>query len=94
MEKSEIARLTVTSSLNRQRKSAVISFRDTGCGIKKEDINKIFDANFTTKVRGTGIGLWLAMRHLDSIGAGITVTSSLNEGTTFTIEVPVAEPYR
>jgi signal transduction histidine kinase/CheY-like chemotaxis protein len=91
MEKSATAQLKITSSLNQQRKLALISFADTGCGIKEEYKTRIFEADFTTKGRGTGIGLWLAKRHLDSIDARIMVASKLNEGTTFDIEVPLAE---
>jgi signal transduction histidine kinase/CheY-like chemotaxis protein len=90
MQNSETAQLTIASSRDTQRNVAVISFTDTGCGIDPKFLPNIFDANFTTKGRGTGIGLWLAKRHLDSIEATITVTSKLNEGTTFRLEVPLA----
>ena len=91
MEKSGTAELKITSSLNQQRKVALISFADTGCGIKEEHQARIFEPDFTTKGRGTGIGLWLVKRHLESIDGCIDVTSELNKGTTFTIAVPLAE---
>jgi CheY-like chemotaxis protein len=66
---------------------------DTGCGIKPEDINKIFDPFFTTKKQGSGTGLGLAAAYatIQQHNGAITVSSRLNEGTTFKIILPLSE---
>jgi GAF domain-containing protein/ActR/RegA family two-component response regulator len=91
MDTSKIARLRITSSRDTQGRLARISFSDTGRGIKPEFLTKIFDPDFSTKRIGTGIGLWLAKNHLSTISAHISVRSSVNGGTTFDVEIPLAE---
>ncbi len=68
-----------------------ITFRDTGPGIKDENLNKIFEPFFTTKKegKGTGLGLWVSYGIVKSFQGDIKVTSKLNEGTTFTIKLPI-----
>ena len=70
-----------------------IWFRDTGAGIAKEHRDRIFDPFFTTKaVTGTGLGLSIAHQIVDRHGGTITVDSEVGQGTTFTIELPIAGP--
>jgi signal transduction histidine kinase len=67
-----------------------IEIEDNGCGIKEVYKSKIFNPEFTTKSgKGSGIGLWLAKRHLDSIGGYITFDSVENQGTIFTLGIPL-----
>lgn len=68
-----------------------IQVADTGVGIRKEDLGKIFDPFFTTKQHqnGTGLGLSLAYGILQEHEGTITVESKLNEGTVFTMTLPV-----
>lgn len=54
---------------------------DNGTGISKENINKIFESNFTTKIEGMGLGLSLAKRYMNSTGGDISIQKSNNEGT-------------
>jgi len=69
---------------------AMIEISDTGCGIKPQYAEKIFEPEFTTKPgKGSGIGLWLAKRHLDSIGGSITFSSKVGQGTTFVLGIPL-----
>jgi signal transduction histidine kinase len=71
-------------------KMVKIEITDNGCGIKEEYKAKIFSPEFTTKSgKGSGIGLWLAKRHLDSIGGYITFDSVEKQGTTFTLGIPL-----
>lgn len=63
---------------------------DTGKGIPPEELDKIFTPFFTTKTQGTGLGLPICRQILEQHGGLITVESRLGEGTTFTIELPVA----
>ena len=68
-----------------------IEFRDNGCGIPSENLTKIFDPFFTTKPIGIGTGLGLSISYgiVQKHGGNITVTSKLQEGTCFRIELPI-----
>jgi signal transduction histidine kinase/DNA-binding NarL/FixJ family response regulator len=91
MEAVEAGTLIIRSSRDSKRGRAIIEFTDTGQGIEGESIREIFDPEYTTKARGTGIGLWLAQTQLSLINATIKVQSTLSKGTTFTIEIPLAQ---
>lgn len=69
----------------------IIKFWDTGCGIKQDDLNNIFDPFFTTKENGTGLGLPIMYNIITSAGGEISVNSKLDEGTKFTILMPLAD---
>jgi PAS domain S-box-containing protein len=68
-----------------------VRISDTGCGIAKENINKIFDPFFTTKEvgKGTGLGMNIAYNIINKHGGDIRVESTLGQGTTFIIHLPV-----
>jgi PAS domain S-box-containing protein len=72
-------------------RSIEIVIRDDGHGIAKEDIEKIFDPFFTTKEvgKGTGLGLWVSLGIVKNFGGDIQVTSELDQGTKFTISLPM-----
>ncbi len=91
MENLKAGRLEIRSVVDANAMIARISFTDSGCGIRKEWLPRIFDAQFTSKRGGNGIGLWLVRTHLSAIEGAITVASMVNRGTTFTIEIPLAE---
>jgi signal transduction histidine kinase len=79
--------------VNRGQKAgryAILSVSDTGCGIDAETINTIFEAFFTTKPVGVGIGLGLSMVHdiVERHNGFITVESKVDEGTTFEVYFP------
>jgi signal transduction histidine kinase len=67
-----------------------IKFQDTGCGILKENINKIFDPFFSTKEseNDTGIGLSVTYGIIHDHGGSIKVESMVDKGSTFTILLP------
>ncbi len=67
-----------------------IKISDNGCGIKKQDMHKIFDAFFTTKPvgEGTGLGLSLSYSIIKAHQGRIEVESELGVGTTFIISLP------
>ncbi|MCM8822820.1 MAG: GAF domain-containing sensor histidine kinase [Candidatus Omnitrophica bacterium] len=68
-----------------------IKISDTGIGIPQENLEKIFEPFFTTdKKKGTGIGLALTKRIVESHSGKINVESKPGSGTSFTIELPVA----
>jgi len=67
-------------------------FSDNGQGITKEHLSEVFTPLFTTKGpgKGTGLGLWLCYTIVkDNLKGDIRVDSELNQGTTFTISLPV-----
>ncbi len=66
-----------------------VVFSDTGCGIPKEDIGRIFTSFFTTKEDGIGLGLCIVDRVIKTHGGRIEVDSVANKGTTFNIVLPV-----
>ncbi len=66
-------------------------FSDTGSGIPKENLNKLFDPFFTTKSRGIGLGLAVSHGIIERHGGKIKVTSQVGKGTTFMIDVPMAQ---
>jgi two-component system sensor histidine kinase PilS (NtrC family) len=66
-----------------------VVMQDTGTGIKKEDLNKIFFPFFTTKKDGSGLGLATAQRIVDQHGGWIRVESEEGTGTRFAVCLPV-----
>jgi signal transduction histidine kinase len=80
-------RLTITS---REVNSNVkIAFTDTGVGMSKETLEKLFSPLFTTKAKGMGFGLSIARRFLKSHGGKISVKSTVGKGTTFAVTIPI-----
>lgn len=69
----------------------LISVSDTGVGIPVENLDKIFDAFFTTKSRGTGLGLAITRSVIQSHGGNIWATANSVGGATFTFTLPTQE---
>lgn len=69
----------------------VIRIRDTGKGIPPENLDRIFDPFFTTREEGTGLGLAVVYRIVESHGGRIHVNSEAASGTVFQIELPMEE---
>jgi len=72
-------------------KLAKLSVEDTGIGIEPDELDKIFDPFFTKKPNGSGLGLAMAHRFLESMGGVLKVTSRLGAGTTMSVMLPVVE---
>ncbi len=72
--------------------SVSISVTDTGCGIREEDAQRIFDPFYTTKDvgEGTGLGLSVVSSIIDNHGGDIEVSSLPDRGTCFTIHLPLS----
>lgn len=68
---------------------AEITIRDTGCGIPQEHLAKIFAPFFTTKSRGTGLGLAVVKKIIERHQGIIEVHSKVGEGTEFLIRLPI-----
>jgi two-component system NtrC family sensor kinase len=73
-------------------KGVVVSVSDTGIGISRDDLNKIFEPFYTTKEasKGTGLGLSIAYRIVKEHNGTIDVESELGQGTKFTVCFPAA----
>ena len=69
--------------------SLIIEVQDNGCGIEPEKLSTIFDPFITYKSNGTGLGLALSKRIIESHGGSLTVLSSPESGSTFTIHLPL-----
>jgi PAS domain S-box-containing protein len=67
-----------------------IAIRDEGTGIPPEHLARIFDPYFTTKEKGSGLGLATSHSIVTSHGGALRVTSELGRGSTFTIHLPAA----
>lgn len=89
----EVGTLTISTHYDRENEQVVVKISDTGCGIPPENIDRIFDPFFTTKEvgEGTGLGLAIAYGIVTKHQGKMSVESTLNEGTTFTIRFPTAE---
>jgi PAS domain S-box-containing protein len=72
--------------------SISIEVSDTGKGISKEDMTRIFEPFFSTRRKGTGLGLWVTQDIVRHHGGSIEVESVKNKGTTFKIILPVNSP--
>ncbi len=66
----------------------LIRIRDNGGGIRIEPKERVFEPFMTTKERGTGIGLWITKRLVDSLEGEIAVTEPTNGETEFVISIP------
>jgi two-component system, sporulation sensor kinase E len=68
-----------------------VSVADTGGGIPEEQINRIFDPFYTTKKKGTGLGLMIVQRIVRAHGGRIELESNVKQGTIFRIWLPLHE---
>ena len=68
-----------------------IDIRDTGCGIDKEIIDKIFDPYFTTKADGSGLGLAISYSIVKKHGGHLLVQSEVGVGSVFSILLPISK---
>ncbi len=80
----------INIALDEKNGTAILSIQDNGSGIPDSIKERIFEPFFTTKEinKGTGIGLSIASSIIKEHGGDITVESSVNLGTTFTIKLP------
>jgi len=67
---------------------AVIEIEDTGVGMDKDALSRLFEPYFSTKATGTGLGLTIAKRNVELNGGTIEVSSEKGRGTTVTITLP------
>ena len=78
------------STNNFQDCSVMIQFRDTGCGMSKDQLNKVFCPSYTTKIDGkaSGLGLSVCKTIIKEFGGTIDLDSKIDEGTVVSIILP------
>jgi signal transduction histidine kinase len=89
--REEVAYEIIEEVTSKEEAYAVIKISDTGIGIDEGDIDKIFDPFFTTREQGTGLGLAVVYRIIESHGGFIDARSAKGKGTTFLIFLPTVE---
>ena len=92
MEKG--GRITVRTSVYEQALQPTVSVQitDTGRGIAEADLARIFEPFFSTRAKGTGLGLWVTQDIVRHHGGRIEATSEEGAGTTFNVILPVDSP--
>jgi len=77
--------------LDSSHSNALVTIKDTGCGIGDENLDHIFDPFFTTKEEGKGTGLGLSIVHgvVKTHKGNIRVKSKVGEGSSFILDFPV-----
>jgi signal transduction histidine kinase len=81
--------ISVKSATKKIKKKSykIIEFQDTGVGISKEHINRIFHPFYTTKEKGTGLGLCTAYRIIEGHGGKIEIESEPGRGSLFRVYI-------
>jgi PAS domain S-box-containing protein len=82
-------KLTLTADFNQT--NAILKVQDTGQGIGPEAKAKIFKPLFTTKAKGQGLGLAVVKKLTETLGGSIRFESEVGQGTSFIVELPLAE---
>ena len=67
-----------------------LRIRDTGIGISKEELGRVFKPFYTTKAKGVGLGLTNAKRTIEGHAGTITLVSEENKGTAAIVRLPIA----
>lgn len=70
-----------------------MSIRDEGTGMTQEQINRLGEPYFTTKEKGTGLGLMVSYSIIKAMGGTILVTSEQGKGTCFSIRLPILQEF-
>jgi signal transduction histidine kinase len=80
---------TLTIRSRTKDDSVVIEFEDTGIGIAEEDLGRVFDPFYTTKEKGTGLGMAVSHSIIHKLKGSLTVESELGKGSRFVITLPL-----
>ncbi|HIJ57516.1 MAG TPA: GAF domain-containing protein [Deltaproteobacteria bacterium] len=79
----------IRSALESERNRLRVTIADSGCGIPSEHLDKIFEPFFSTKPKGTGLGLAVSFGIIQNHGGRIRVSSQLGKGSCFTVDFPL-----
>ncbi|MCG2769804.1 MAG: response regulator [Chloroflexota bacterium] len=83
---SDGGKLTIATGLKDGFVQVAIS--DTGCGIKPQNMDRLFEPLFTTKAKGIGLGLAISRMLIENHGGHITAHNNIGEGATFVVALP------
>ena len=83
--------ITAKSRMDQDRKYAVIEIADTGIGIPAENMAKIFEPFFSTKPKGTGLGLAVSYAIVRNHGGDINAFNKPGKGSRFVLELPISD---
>jgi signal transduction histidine kinase len=86
--------IKVWSYASPDRKCVRMDISDTGCGIPPEHMSRIFEPFFSTKPKGTGLGLAVTYGIVHKHGGHISATSQPGQGTQFTVEFPFSQSFQ
>ena len=84
-------RLSIGVTRSADGRSVAVAVRDNGVGMDAEALGRVFEPYFSTKARGTGLGLTIAKRNVELNGGTIAVVSEKGVGTTVTLTLPCPE---
>lgn len=88
-KKSQKENKEIIVTLKRNKINTLVKIQDFGCGISQDNLSKIFNPFFSTKKEGIGIGLTISKEIAEKdFGGGISVKSTPEVGTSFTIKIP------
>ncbi|MEY4122527.1 MAG: Sensor histidine kinase TmoS, partial [Pseudomonadota bacterium] len=90
LEGCDRANPCIDVSLTRVDTSVALTVRDPGAGIPQDVADSVFDLFRTSKDQGMGVGLWLSRTIVESHRGTIRFETRVNEGTTFTVTLPLA----
>jgi len=79
----------ITLRITADAQTLKLQVSDQGCGISSENLEKIFEPFHTTKSYGTGLGLPIVKRIIDSHGGRLSIDSKEGAGTTVEIRLPL-----
>ncbi|QDP39667.1 ATP-binding protein [Radiobacillus deserti] len=82
---------TITITAKRSGNMALLSIADEGPGMSQEHIQKIGEPFFTTKEKGTGLGLIICLNIIKNHNGKMNIESELGEGTTFKVSLPLVQ---
>jgi signal transduction histidine kinase len=87
----ENGRVTIQTAVDSENNKVQVEITDNGCGIAADDIKKIFEPFYSTKAKGTGLGLAVSYGIVKNHQGDIRVYSVPGKITRFTIELPIQD---
>lgn len=89
--KKDFEELLIDIKIFKSNYKLTISIEDNGCGIPKNQLEKIFETNFTSKNTGSGLGLTMVKRMIEEYNGSIFVESEVDKGSKFTLSFPISK---
>jgi PAS domain S-box-containing protein len=92
MQALEVESRVVTITAQLSEREVEVSVRDAGAGLAGVDLERMFTSGYTTKPKGTGVGLSICRAIVEAHGGRIWATPNHGPGATFSFTIPVADP--